>query len=289
MGLGGSVRLAGGGRACGLIELSNHPGDRLRKIQQERQAAEEQARSDYQEALTRHGRSLADLRQRRDTARAQHRWWAWLRLAAAVRRARRAVPPPPRAIRPASRREEILKAGIEGEQEVASQLGRVLGDDWVLLRGYRNRSGEIDHLLLGPRGLVAIESKHHSSTVHCDGDQWWFDKYDKYGNHVGRGTLDDGGGRSPSQQLNEPAAALEDFLARRGQPVPAQRVVLLSHPRSRLGTHRNPTVSIATSTGDVISLLNNSPTTLDPPQLRRVEDLIVRDHQFHQSRRRPRP
>ena len=68
---------------------------------------------------------------------------------------------------------------------------------------------------------------------------------------------------------------------------PIQRVVLLTHPRSRLGTHRNPTVSIATSTGDVISLLNDSQTTLDPPQLRWVEDLIVRDHQFHQSRRGP--
>jgi hypothetical protein len=271
-----------------LIELSNHPGDQLRKIQHERQAEEEQARSDYQEALARHDRSLAEVRQQRDTARTQHRWWAWLRSTAAVRRVRRAVPLPPRAIRSPSRREEILKAGVEGEQEVASHFARVLGDDWVLLRGYRNRFGEIDHLLLGPRGLVAIESKHHSSTVHCDGDQWWFDKYDKYGNHVGRGTLDDGGGRSPSQQLNEPAAALEDFLARRGQPVSALRVVLLSHPRSRLGTHRDPTVSIATSTGDVVSLLNDSHVTLAPLQLRRVEDLIVHDHEFHQSRRRPR-
>ncbi|MGH3157634.1 MAG: nuclease-related domain-containing protein [Streptosporangiaceae bacterium] len=271
-----------------LIELSNHPGDQLRKLQQERETAEAQTRSDYQEALARHGRDLAELHQRRDTARAQHRWWAWLRWAVAVGRVRRAVPPPARVISSTSAREESIKAGIEGEQQVASRLGQVLGDDWVLLRGYRNRSGEIDHLLLGPRGLVAIESKHHSTTVHCDGDKWWFDKYDKYGNHVGRGMLEDGGGRSPSQQLNEPASALEGFLASRRQPVPVQRVVLLTHPRSRLGTHRNPTVGIATSTGEVVSLLNDSQATLDPPQLRRVEDLIVRDHQFHQSRRGPR-
>jgi hypothetical protein len=37
-----------------------------------------------------------------------------------------------------SDREEILKAGIKGEDMVAAGLGRVLGDDWTLLRGYRN-------------------------------------------------------------------------------------------------------------------------------------------------------
>jgi hypothetical protein len=267
------------------IELSNHPGAQLREIQQERVTAEEQARSDHAHALAQHGRDLAELRQRRDTARAQHRWWAWLRWAVAAGRARRAVPRSPMVIWEPSAREESIRAGIEGEQQVATRLGRVLGDDWVLLRGYRNRFGEIDHVLLGPRGLVAIESKHHSSTVHCDGDTWWSDKYDRYGNHVGRGTMEDRGGRSPSRQLNEPATALETFLASRGQPVPVQRLVLLTHPRSRLGTCRNLTVSIATSTDEVVALLNNSQVVLDTSQLRQLEQLIVRDHQSHHARR----
>src|SRR5215469_6925576 len=174
-------RLAGRFRMR-TIELSNHPGDQLRKIQQERQTTEERARSDYQQALERHGRGLPALRQPRDTARARHRWWAWLREAVAVGRARRGIPRPLRVIWQPSSQEESIKAGIEGEQQVADRLGRVLSDEWTLLRGYRNRFGEIDHVLLGPRGLVAIESKHHSTTVHCDGDNWWFDKYDRYGN-----------------------------------------------------------------------------------------------------------
>jgi hypothetical protein len=253
------------------IELSNHPRDQLRKIRQE------------------HGRELAGLGQRRDAARTQHRWWTWLR-AVTLRLRRQAAPRTPRLISPSSSREESIRAGIEGEQQVADRLGHALGDEWTLLRGYRNRFGEIDHLLLGPRGLVAIESKHHSATVHCDGDSWWFDKYDRYGNHVEKGRLEDRGGRSPSQQLNEPASALEDFLARRGQPVRVERVVLLTHPRSRLGTCRNPTLSIATSTNEVLSLLNKASSTLDPRQVSRVESLIMRDHQFHQARReRPRP
>ena len=63
-------------------------------------------------------------------------------------------------------------AGIAGEQLVASGFGRVLNDEWTLIRGYRNRRGEIDHLLLGPRGLAAIEGKHRNALVHCDGDHW---------------------------------------------------------------------------------------------------------------------
>ena len=58
-------------------------------------------------------------------------------------------------------------AGIEGEQLVASGLGHVLNDEWTLIRGYRNKRGEIDHLLLGPHGLIAIEGKHRNALVHC--------------------------------------------------------------------------------------------------------------------------
>jgi Nuclease-related domain len=268
-----------------IVELSNHPDAQLQKTHQARREAEERAQSDYSQALARHGSHLAEIREHRQTARAQGHWRAWLRWTLRLRRARRAAPRPQQLTWRSSAQEEILEAGIEGEQQVATQLDHVLGDDWTLLRGYRNRRGEIDHLLLGPRGLLAIESKHRNATVHCDGDTWWFDKYDRYGNHVGQGTITDGGGRSPSQQLNEPAADLEAFLASRGHRVTVQRMVLLTHPRSRLGTCRNRTASIGTSASDVISLLNSSPPMPDPLELRQLQDLIVRDHRFHQRRR----
>ena len=105
--------------------------------------------------------------------------------------------------------EEKIRAGIAGEQLVAAELGRALGDDWTLLRGYRNRRGEIDHLLLGPGGLFAIEVKNINATVHIDGDRWRADKYDNYGNLVEQRPVADRRGRSPSEQLNEPAAELE--------------------------------------------------------------------------------
>ena len=96
----------------------------------------------------------------------------------------------------------------------------------------------------------------------------------------------DSRGRSPSQQVNEPASQLEDFLRARGHPVAIQRVVLLTHPRSRLGNCVRPTVHVATTTGQVIGLLDDSTTALSEPEREQVERLIIRDHRFHESKRK---
>lgn len=255
----------------------------LQEAAARRVAAEEQARSRFEDELTQHRKRLENVRGSRDSARRQHRWWAWLRYAVALHREQRLTPRPP-ASEGATDQEEILTAGMTGEEMVAASLGRALGDDWVLLRGYRNSGGEIDHVLLGPKGLVAIEVKHRNATVHCDGDDWWFDKYDRYGNHVDHGTIGDQRGRSPSVQLNEPANLLEEFLRANGHPAQITRVVLLTHPRSRLGNCRNLTVHLATSTDTVIGLLRAAPPVLDEQQASRVQQLIVRNHR---QRRRP--
>jgi len=268
-----------------VVELSNHPGAMLREMRL-RPDGDDRDAARFEAALAQHRESVRQAEQARDAARAEHRWWAWLRGVFAARRARRQAPEPPHPTRPFADQQEILMAGIEGEQLVAAGLGRVLDDDWTLIRGYRNRGGEIDHLLLGPSGLIAIEGKHRNALVHCAGDHWWFTKFDKYGNAVERGEMTDSRGRSPSQQVNEPASQLESFLRTRGHPVAIRRVVLLTHPRSRLGNCVRPTVRIATTTGEVIGMLDDSATTLSEPEREQVERLILRDHRFHTSKRK---
>jgi hypothetical protein len=257
----------------------------LREIRLRPGEADHQAAARYEAALAQHREHVRQAGQARDAARAGHRWWAWLRGVFAVRRARRHSPELPRTTRPSADQQEILMAGIKGEQLVASGLGRVLNDEWTLIRGYRNSRGEIDHLLLGPGGLIAIEGKHCNALVHCTGDHWWFTKFDRYGNAVERGEMTDNRGRSPSQQVNEPASQLESFLRSRGHPVAIQRVVLLTHPRSRLGNCVRPTVHVATTTGQVIGMLDDSATALSEPERAQVERLIIRDHRFHASKR----
>jgi hypothetical protein len=268
-----------------VVELSDHPGAMLNAVHEQRRTAEQEHRSRHTEALTRHSAHVADVRRARDEARAQRRWWAWLRLAFSAWGQKRRVPR--RAAAPAapSDQEEILTAGIAGERMVAAGLGRALGDDWVLLRGYRNRRGEIDHVLVGPRGLLAMEVKHRNATVHIDGDDWCFDKFDRYGNLVGQGTITDRSGRSPSRQVNEAADELERFLHSRGQRVSIRRMVILTHPRSRLGSCKNLTVAVATSMDAVLSQLNSFPVTLRAPQAAELERLIEHDHHHYEARR----
>ena len=181
------------------IRLSDHPGKTLQTVHQQRQTAEDQAVARYEHALAQHRARVAAARAVRDDARTARRWLAWLRGAFAVGVLQRRAPTRPAFYHATTDQEEILTAGMTGEQLVASELGRALGDDWVLLSGYRNRGGEIDHLLLGPRGLFAMEVKHRNATVSIEGDDWRFDKYDRYGNLVEQGRITDRGGRSPGR------------------------------------------------------------------------------------------
>ncbi len=269
------------------VELSNHPSDMLGHAERQRLAAEKHALSVYEDALIRYRARVQTTRVKRDRARAQHRWWAWLRLAVSGWKEKRGVPRPPIPAAGHTDTEEKLLAGIAGEQQVAVELGRALDDEWTLLRGYRNRRGEIDHLLLGPQGLFAIEVKNLNATVHVDGDRWRADKYDNYGNLVEQRTIADRTGRSPSAQLNEPADDLERFLRERGQPVAIQRVVILAHRRSRIGTARNLTVRVATSPGYLLTLINGASgqKPLTDKQRTAIRRLIQQDHARHDKRR----
>ena len=267
-----------------VVELSDHPAEMLDQVARRRQAAQLRAQDLHEDATVRYQARIQAIRQRRDRARARHSWLEWLRLAFGVLVAKRRVPRRPAlpaATKADTDAEEKLKAGIEGEQRVATELGRALSDEWTLLHGYLNRRGEIDHLLLGPTGLFAIEVKTVNATVQIDADRWRADKYDRYGNLVEQRLIEDRKGRSPSRQLTEPAAELESFLHRRGQPVGVQRVVLLLHERSRLGIVRNQTVEVGTSVGYLLSLARASADRLDERQRADIHRLILRDHAFH--------
>jgi len=189
-----------------VVELSNHPGDMLGDAARRRRAAERRVLSVYEAELIRYRARVQAVRVRRDRARAGRRWWSWLRLSLTVWREKRGIPRPPvpAAGHPTDLESKIM-AGIAGEQLVATELGRALDDDWTLLRGYRNRRGEIDQLLIGPRGLFAIEVKNLNATVHVDGDRWRADKYDNYGNLVEQRPIADRMGRS-SRSIDGPIA-----------------------------------------------------------------------------------
>ena len=268
-----------------LIELSDHPARMLQDERGRRLRDEQRAGAEYAGARARHQSLLDQARGERDEAFARHRWWTWIRAVFAVWGRQRRTPRRAAVVSGPTDREESIAAGIVGEQHVAIELGRILGDEWVLFHGYRNRRGEIDHLLLGPRGLFAIEVKYRNATVYIDGDEWRYDKFDQWGNHVESGRIEDRTGRSPSMQVNDSADELHRFLATRREDVTITRIVILNHARSKIGGSRGLTVRVGTSTDYIVALVNDSRTELPPARRTQLEHLIERDHRFHADRR----
>lgn len=165
-------------------ELSNLPAAQVRRT--------ESAIAEQRQGAIDHERAVWELRFAHDRARRWWQWATWLRHRREERAFRNRAP---RVDRTLADRLARQRAGVGAEERVTEDL-RVLSDEWTVFRGYANRRGEVDHVLVGPRGVWAIEVKGRGVRVNVTGDEWWFDKFDRYGNLVERGVLADRSGRS---------------------------------------------------------------------------------------------
>jgi len=118
------------------------------------------------------------------------------------------------------------RKGIRGEELVSSLLAG-LSDDFYLINevtlpGHR---GNIDHVLVGPCGVVTIETKNYRGVIRCDRDQWFVD-----GTRI----------RSISRQVMQGAMAVKDCLSDRSAAFRTSRVrwvegvVVFTNPLCRL-------------------------------------------------------
>jgi hypothetical protein len=271
-----------------FVPLSDHPGDMLAEARRERAAAGGKSEERHRRQLAAYEARIVEARERRDKARAERALLPRLRWGLTAWWRRLARPPRRPAVLAPSHGEEAIMGGIKGEQEVAEVLRGALGDTWALVKGYRNRRGEIDYLLLGPGGLFAIEVKYVNGTFAITRERWRYVRYDNYGNPVGEGLLQDARRRPPNVQLMEPLAMLEQFLASRGQPARMRAVVLLNHPKARVShCAADLGVEVLTSTTQLRDLVRDSGDRLSARKLADIERLVVRDHHFHQERRPP--
>jgi len=127
------------------------------------------------------------------------------------------------------------RKGIRGEGLVSSLLVG-LSDDFYLINdvtlpGHR---GNIDHVLVGPCGVVTIETKNYRGVIRCDQDRWFVD-----GRRI----------RSISRQVTHGAMAVKDCLSDRSAAFRASRarwvegVVVFTDPLCRLEINRpGPTI-----------------------------------------------
>ncbi|MBV9791937.1 MAG: NERD domain-containing protein [Chloroflexi bacterium] len=128
----------------------------------------------------------------------------------------------------------IKRSGAAGEA-VLPQLLRSLPDSYTLLNGVPvpGWRADIDHVLVGPSGIWAIEAKHHVGMVQCVGDAWGYTRLGPGGvpreGHIG----------SPSQQVRRAAESLERYLRQHGGSrniagLDVQPLVVFTHPQVEL-------------------------------------------------------
>jgi len=185
--------------------------------------------------------------------------------------------------------EAKIRSGIEGESKLDNLLRSRFDDEWTIIAGYRAYEGEIDRILVGPKGVFAFEVKNLGGIIHCDGDRWWRDKTDRYGNVLERNIrIADNGGRSPSRQINDATDALERLLRKNGHDVAVVRVIVFTHPRTTFGDIKNLSVNFLAHVPviDVEKVLSRG-TPLSPDRARRIVTTIRRHHEWFERKERP--
>lgn len=178
------------------------------------------------------------------------------------------------------RRYRAWKMGIEGEDMVTQVLKSKLDDDYYLVNDvlYINDRGNkenIDHVVLGPKGVFAIETKHYRGKVTCKGSYW---------------QIPFPFGRSPSTQAKGNASWVSKAIKASGifetLNIWVQPIVVFSNPDVELETV-DPEVEVVT-----LDKLVNSITSYDdngynflPEQLKLMGEGILKQasHAIKQS------
>jgi len=137
-----------------------------------------------------------------------------------------------------------------GAERVAARLGAILDDNWTLICHHCNSGGRLEHILVGPRGVLALACTALHGRIHCDGERWRRDKFDLYNNLVER---DAPVPVDPTGDLYPASARLQQVLL--GQ-TSIQHVVtglVFTHHAATLGNIRHGTLNMVTLLSDLKS------------------------------------
>ncbi len=135
-----------------------------------------------------------------------------------------------RLLREFKRNDEVgkLAAGREGERAIALKLS-VLDERWILFSGVvlDGMYGDIDHVLVGPTGIFAIEAKHWSGSIYYNSETNSWTRQKMYG------ALEES--KDPARQIKGTSSILERALGKNIQPC-----VVFTHPTATVsGKHRD--------------------------------------------------
>lgn len=137
-------------------------------------------------------------------------WWVPLIVGAATVLSAAGLVIYERAYYNRTRFREQLQAGLKG-QRLLPQVLAGLSDDYFLINNLDlpGRADDIDHVLVGPNGIFALETKHHRGRIFCRDGQWYQSKVSHGGHLQPESPI-----RDPTQQLKRNVDYLRSCINR---------------------------------------------------------------------------
>lgn len=176
------------------------------------------------------------------------------------------------------RAEGVKRAGEQGEKAFEEAL-RSLNNHWTMLRGFTNRRGETDSLIVGPGGVWAVEVKNWNARVSAIDGEWMYERIDAEGHVTDSGLALDGGGRSWAREVGDVADELVRQLRAVGHDVAIRTAVMLVHPKARIGLALRPGVDlISTDPNALIAELTRPDELIHPDDCAVLVDAIRELH-----------
>jgi hypothetical protein len=115
--------------------------------------------------------------------------------------------------------------GAVGERRVAQVLDR-FPDDWFVVHDLVVNGAQIDHILISPKGVYTLETKHYRGTIYGNADK------PKWSQVLNQHTTNF---YNPVKQASGHSAALRAFLRENGfMKVWVNTIVVFSHPQVQL-------------------------------------------------------
>jgi len=173
---------------------------------------------------------------------------------------------------PSEHKMRITRAGAAGEQVVPRVL-QALPDSWTMVNGVPlpGARADVDHVLVGPGGVFAIEAKHHSGWVECigssRGDAWG------YSRRGPNGTMVQAQIGNPTGQARWHARELAKVLRASGVAVDVEPVVVFTHPRVELNVQR-PSVPVL-PVAELLALVQQQPRRLEQHEAARALQAVL--------------
>ena len=162
----------------------------------------------------------------------------------------------------------IFRAGLQGETALKQTLSS-LPDNFVAFYNVPiNNSGDIDCILIGHKGVFAIEIKNHKGTIIYSENGWKQIKTGQGGSQY-QGHL-----TNPGKQLLTNMHKFKTLLIENGINVWIQPVLVFTNPEADIVLEKDPTPIIVCKIEDILDVIINSDKTIQQELINRICDLL---------------